>query len=443
MRRKVRRGGGRQAALTIEGLGARGDGYARLDGELVYVPLTVPGDHASVRVTGRRAGGFKAEVVELLVAGAGRTEAPCPHFGPCGGCAAQHLTDAAYAAWKDGLIPRALAQRGLEGARVNPTVRIGPGTRRRATLGAQRRGGRVMLGFHARESHSIVDMNTCLLLTPRLFAVVPRLREALPVLLADGETAAVTMTETDAGPDLLIVSPRPPDLAGREALVAFADAADLARLSWAESGARGEAGEPEPVVVRRPPTVRFGAVPVVPPPGGFLQPSAEGQAALVDRVLTYLPEGAKVVADLFCGCGTFTFPLSDRARVLAVDGTAEAIAALWSAARRADRAGPVAVEVRDLFRAPLLPDELAEMDAVVFDPPRVGAREQAAALAESDVPTIIAVSCNPNTFARDADILVKGGYRLIEVTPVDQFPWSGHMELVALLRREDGRQRGR
>lgn len=430
MRRRARRGGGRQIEVTVEGLGARGDGYARLEGELVYIPLTVPGDRALVRVTGRRAGGLKAEVVELFAAGAGRTEAPCPHFGPCGGCAVQHLTDAAYAAWKDALIPRALAQRGLEGVRVNPTVRVGPRSRRRATLGARRRGADIALGFHGRESHSIVDMRVCLLLTPRLFTVVAPLRAALTALLGEGETAAVTMTETEGGPDLLIASRRPPDLAARETLAAFAEAADLARLSWAESGSEG-AGEPEPIVVRREPVVRFAGVPVVPPPGGFLQPSADGEAALVGRVLSFLPDAARTVADLFCGCGTFTFPLSARARVLAVDGTAEATAALWAAARRSDRAGRVAVEVRDLFRAPLLPDDLAEMDAVVFDPPRVGAREQAAALADSAVPTVIAVSCNPNTFARDADSLIRGGYRLIEVTPVDQFPWSGHMELVA------------
>jgi len=181
--------------------------------------------------------------------------------------------------------------------------------------------------------------------------------------------------------------------------------------------------------------VDMGPVVLEPPPGGFLQPSAEGQAALTAAVLGYLPEICETVADLYCGCGTFTFALSPRARVLAIDGADEAVAALWAAVRRADLASRIAVEVRDLVREPLLGRELARFDTVVFDPPRAGAREQARELAASKVPTVIAVSCNPNSFARDARILVDAGYRLVEITPVDQFPWSGHLELVAQFLR--------
>jgi 23S rRNA (uracil1939-C5)-methyltransferase len=421
--------------ITIEGLGARGDGFASLDGRPVFVPFTVAGDRARVRLTGTRAGGFKGELLELVEAGPGRAEPPCPHFGVCGGCVLQHMGETAYVRWKQGLVTQALSRRGFREVPVKPMIRIAPGTRRRATLAATRIGAEVALGFHGRESHEVADIETCLLLTPRLVELLPPLRRVLSQLLEAGEIAAVTLTETEEGPDLLVVSKATPDLAAREALAVFAEGQDLARLSWAERVAAGEVLAPEPVAGRRPPRVRFAGVAVEPPPGGFLQPTAEGQAALTGLVLSYLPEAAETLADLYAGCGTFTFPLAQRACVHAVERDEAALAALWAAARKADLAGRVTVEARDLTRAPIMAEELEGGDAVVFDPLRAGAREQAAALAESSVPAVIAVSCNPNSFARDARILVDGGFTLIEVTPVDQFPWAGHLELVASFRR--------
>ena len=435
MRRRARPGGGRQHEVTIEGVGARGDGYAQLGGDIVYVPFAVTGDRVRLRVTGQRAGGVKAEITELLSEGSGRTEPPCQHFGPCGGCALQHMADSTYAAWKSALLPQALAHRGFEDVEIKPMVRIPPGTRRRAVLAALRRGGRVQLGFRGRESHTIVDLKECLLLTPALAGLLPQMRGVLAEVLPEGAGAELHLTETETGSDIVIASPGQPNLAAREALARFAQEADVARLSWAEAGSKGEAGDAEPMLVRRPPRVTFGATPVEPAPGGFLQPSVAGERALSDAVLGYLPEVCETVADLYCGCGTFSFPLSGRARVLAADATDRSVAALWAAARRADLASRIAVEVRDLEREPLLPAELARFDAVVFDPPRAGARAQAQELAASKVPVIVAVSCNPNSFARDARILVNGGYRLEEITPVDQFPWSGHLELVAEFAR--------
>ena len=435
MRRRARKGGGRQFEARIEGLGARGDGFASLDGRPVFVPLTVAGDRVRLRLTGTRAGGFKGEVLELLEEGPGRAEPPCPHFGVCGGCALQHLTDEACARWKQGLVAQALARRGFGEVPVQPMIRIPPGTRRRATLAAARTETGVTLGFHGRESHAVVDVETCLLLTPRLMGLLPPLRLALAPLLQAREVAAVTLTETEEGPDLLIVSGQAPGLAAREALAAFAEDQDLARLTWAARAKAGEALDPEPVVLRRPPRLDFAGVAVEPPPGGFLQPTAAGEAALVEAVLSYLPEGAAALADLYAGCGTFTFPLARHARVHAVERDEAAMAALWSGARKADLAGRITVETRDLARAPVTAEELAGGDCVVFDPPRAGAREQAAEIARSSVPAAIAVSCNPNTFARDARTLVDGGFTLIEVTPIDQFPWTGHLELVASFRR--------
>ena len=443
MRRRARRGGGRQVELVVEGLGARGDGFASLDGRPVFVPFTVPGDRVRARLTGERGGGYKAEILELLDEGAGRVEPPCPHFGTCGGCALQHLSDAAYGEWKQGLVSQALAQRGLHDVAVAPLVRVAPGTRRRATLAAMgaamgaatRDGANVVLGFHGRESHRVVDLETCLVLTPGLVSLLPALRGALAALLAPRETAALTLCETETGIDVLIVSETAPGLAAREALAALAEAQDLARLSWAARPAAGAAPEPEPVVMRRAPLLHFAGVPVAPPPGGFLQPTAAGEAALVDRVLAYLPEGAETIAELYAGCGTFTFSLAQHGRVHAVERDTAALAALWTAARQADLAGRITVTAQDLARAPVLAEDLDGGDCVVFDPPRAGAREQAAEIARSNLPAAIAISCNPKTFSRDARILVDGGFTLTEVTPIDQFPWTGHLELVASFRR--------
>jgi 23S rRNA (uracil1939-C5)-methyltransferase len=430
MRRRPRPGGGRQAEVTIEQLGGRGDGVARLDGRPVFVPLALPGDRLRVKITGERAGGYRAEAVELLAGGPGRVEPPCAHYGSCGGCALQHLEVGRTASWKRGRVAQALARRGLPDATVRQLVSVPPGRRRRAALAAFRGAEGVLLGFHERARHRVVDAPGCLLLTPGLRALFPPLRAALDAILAPRERADVILNETESGIDLLLVSRRPPNLEAREALARLARSADLARLSWAPPD-----GEPEPVARRRAPRVGFAGVDVEPPPGGFLQPSAEGEAALVHLVLDALPEAAERVLDLYAGCGTFSFPLAQQARVHAVEGDAAALAALGAAARAAGLEERVSAELRDLARRPLAAAELAGFDCALFDPPRSGARAQAEAFAASDLPAVIAVSCNPNTFARDARILIDGGFALGEITPLDQFPWSGHVELVAGFRR--------
>ncbi|MGF1611246.1 MAG: class I SAM-dependent RNA methyltransferase [Kiloniellales bacterium] len=446
MRRKARPGGGRQVEVVIEAIGGRGDGVARLDPGFgpdleqrpVFVPMTVPGDRVLLRLVGERAGGYRGEIVELLDPGPGRVEPPCPHYGPCGGCTLQHWQDERYAAWKGELLRQALARQGLGEAAIRPLLRVPPGGRRRASLAAEAdAGGRLRLGFHGRASHQLVDIESCLLLTPGLVALLAPLRAALGALLGPRGRAQAVLTESEGGIDLLIAGIGAPELAAREALAAFAAEADLARLSWSALGV-----EPEPIVQRRTPVLHFGGVPVVPPPGGFIQPTAAGEAALVAAVLGYLGDGlgtgrGGTVADLYAGCGTFSFPLiaAGAARVHAVEGEGAALSALDAAARRAGLAGRLSAEQRDLERRPLRAAELARFDAVVFAPPRAGAKAQAAELAAASVGRVVAVSCNPNSFARDARTLVDGGFTLVEATPLDQFPWSGHLELVALFRR--------
>lgn len=421
---------GTEIELVIDVLGARGDGIGRHDGRPVFVPLAAPGERVRVALGARRGDGTAGTLLDVLSPSPARRLQACAHFGDCGGCAVQHVDDAVYAAWKRDLVVAALAHRGLHSVEVAAPMRVAPGTRRRVTLGAARRGGRVLLGFSARAAHRIVDLRECAVAAPGIVALLAPLRAALAALLREGEHVEVMVTLSLTGADLLLVGPRPPDLAAREALAAFAEAQDVARVTWSAPD-----GEPEPIAWRRSARVAFGEVAVEPPPGAFLQPTAAGEAALAGMVTAALA-GAGRVLDLFAGCGAFTFPVASAgAAVHAVEGIEGCVAAIRRAAGAAGLGGRITAEQRDLERRPLPAGELARYPAVVFDPPRTGARAQCEMLARSDVATVAAVSCNPATFARDARILVDGGYRLGPVTPVDQFLWSAHVEVFAVFRR--------
>lgn len=416
--------------LMIESVGARGDGIASDDNGPVYVPYTVPGDRVRVRLGGKRGEGRAAELLEVLSPGPGRTKPVCRHFGRCGGCALQHLADEPYADWNREQVTTALHRRGFMHVDVRPVVRTPPGGRRRADVALLlRRDGRAVVGYHERASHHVIDVTECPVLDPALVALLEPLRALSAEVLRPGKRASAVATVTDAGVDLLLDPGRALDLAAREALAAFAEETDLARLSARDT----DAGFIDPVARRRPAIHRFAGVAVEPPPGGFLQASPAAEAAL-STVAVETMAGAARILDLFSGCGTFTFPLADKAAVHAVDGDKDLIAALQSAADKAMR-NTVTTEVRDLFRRPYLADELNRFDAVLFDPPRAGAKTQAAQLAASAVPVVVGVSCNPATFARDARLLADGGYRLTDVTPIDQFLWSPHVELVGIFRR--------
>jgi 23S rRNA (uracil1939-C5)-methyltransferase len=415
--------------LVIDSVGVRGDGMARHAGRPVYVPLTAPGDRVRARLGARSGEGRAAELIEVLVPGA-RASPVCPHFGACGGCALQHLADHAYRRTKETQIATALAQHGLAPEDMAPLRRIPPGTRRRARFAVQHpRAGTAMIGFNARGSHRLVDLRVCAVLHPAITALLAPLRDLVPRLWPRGASGAATATLGDTGIDLLLELTAPPDLAALEALAGFAEARDLARLSWRAP----DSSDPTPSAIRRKPRVVLSGVAVDLPADAFLQASAEAEAVLVAEVLAGLGN-VRYVADLFAGLGTFSFALAGRTAVHAVEGSRPATLALAAAARQAglQRVGS---ECRDLEARPLLAGELERFDAVVFDPPRAGARAQCAELAKSAVRRIIAVSCNPATFARDARLLVDGGFRLSRVHPVDQFVWSPHVELVASFER--------
>jgi 23S rRNA (uracil1939-C5)-methyltransferase len=413
-----------EAVLNVERIGARGDGIARHEGRAVYLPLTAPGD--VVRASFGRDG--HATKIEMLTPGR-RQAAPCPHFGICGGCALQHLAEEAYRQEKAALVSEALARQGLMEVEIAPMRFLAPATRRRAQLAIARRGGRVEVGFRERGSHRVADLQTCLVLHPALVALIEPLRALGDVLCTPRDTATAAMNLAERGIDLLLDLPRAPDRAALEAMARFAAANDLARLSW-----RVGRDAPTPVVQRHQVELTFGEVAVALPPDCFLQASAESEAVLRELVLGGIGDG-KTIADLYAGIGTFSFPLARQAKVHAVDGDGTAIAALQAAARRAGLETRITAEIRDLASVPLRADELARFDAVLFDPPYAGANEQARELARSTVPRVVAVSCHPASFARDARILVDGGYRLARVMPVDQFVWSAEIELVAWFER--------
>lgn len=415
--------------LTVERIGARGDGVAEHAGQPVYLAFAAPGDRVRARLGRPRDQGRLGTIVEILAPGA-RQAPSCAHFGACGGCALQHLADDAYRAMKEETLRAALERRNLDARVLEPLRRLPPGTRRRARLALRRpRKGPVQAGFHARESHEIVDMRVCTVLHPALVSLVSPLRELAARLLRPGETGSALLTRLEGGLDALLELPRAPDMATLEGLAAFAEANDLARLSW-------RVGEepPVPAAERRRPRIVFAGVPVDVPAAAFLQASAEADSVLTELVLAGVGP-AKRTIDLYAGLGTFTFGLARMAPVHAVDGARSQIAAPAAAAARATLGGRVSAEVRDLETRPMMADELLRCDAAVFDPPRAGAKAQARALAESRVSRVVAVSCNPATFARDARALVDGGYRLARVVPVDQFLWSAEVELVAWFER--------
>lgn len=408
---------------TIVSLGHLGDGVVETPEGQIFVPFALPGERVRVRMAGEG----RADLVELLAPAPERVSPPCRHFGVCGGCALQHMDVQAYGAWKREQVVAALAARGLDVA-VGDLVPAHPRSRRRASFAATRTKKGVTLGYYGRASHTIVAVEECPLIVGKIEGAIEGLAHLVEAGLSRKGRAALAVTATETGLDVAVTGGKEVDGPLRAELAKRAAAIDLARLTW----------EGDILAERRPPTVTLSGLKVAPPPGGFLQATAEGEAALVRLVLDGVGAGAARVADLFAGCGTFAAALARQATVVAVESDEAALKAFDRALRRQGPAlglKPVELLQRDLFRRPMLASELAKIDAVVFDPPRAGAAAQAMRLAESNVPIIVAVSCNPATFARDARTLVDGGYKLVNVTPVDQFLWSPHIELVGLFQK--------
>ncbi|GJD49636.1 23S rRNA (uracil(1939)-C(5))-methyltransferase RlmD [Methylobacterium crusticola] len=412
--------------VRIARLGARGDGVTA-DG--LVVPGALPGETVNViPEEGARGGAARARLEAVLEPSPDRIAPFCPYFGTCGGCAVQHLAPAPYAAWKRDLVAAALARAGIA-APVAPLVDAHGAGRRRITLHVRAGEGGPRAGFMAARSHALVPIDLCPITEPALHGAPGNARRLSGPLGGGGKPLDVQVTATSGGLDVDLRGHGPASARARQTLIGLAGELDLARLSL-----HGDV-----LIVRRPPETASGRARVLAPPGGFLQATAAGEAALAGLVAAGTGR-ARRVADLFAGSGAFSLVLAESRAVHAVESDPGAVAALDRAARETPGLRAVTAERRDLFRRPLLAPELDRFDAVVFDPPRAGAEAQAARIAESKVPVAIGVSCDAATFARDAGLLARAGFRLDAVTPVDQFRHSAHVEIVGVFRRE-GRRR--
>jgi 23S rRNA (uracil1939-C5)-methyltransferase len=406
------------ATFEIRRLGAQGDGIAETETGPVFVPFALPGE----TVTATRLKD-RADLIAILSASPQRVDPPCRHFTVCGGCAIQHLEESAYLDWKRQKVVQALRTARID-AEVVDIVPCAPGTRRRVTFSARKTERGVVFGFNRAHSNEIIDIAECPISLPEIVASLDRLSVLAGMISATPQPFHMTVTATASGLDIAAEGAGKLGEGRRRAVSEFVVREGFARLSV----------DGEIIIEPRKPAIMFAEMAVPVPPGSFVQATAFAEQAMADLVLSHLSR-AKKLADLFAGCGSFALRLAKKSEVHAVEGDAAALAALDRGFRLGSGLRRVTSERRDLFRRPLTSKELNVFDGIVFDPPRVGAEDQSKQIAHSDVPFVVAVSCNPGTLARDLAILVAGGYRVKSVTPIDQFLWSPHVEAVALLEK--------
>ena len=415
--------------IHIDELGPKGDGIHSSQRGRVYIDRALPGE--SVRANIKRGDDqmLRGEIIAVVEASPHRVKPPCPNYDVCGGCTLQHADEGFYRDWKVAIVRDALRRKGLTPKTWRDPVFVPPATRRRATFNAHKHNGRVTLGYFRRRTHRVTEIRACLVADPAIMVLREKLAPLLAPILTEGKDADIFIQMVGGRFELAITGPvgkkGKPDLPVREAIAELAHKADINRISW-RARERDQRDDVEVMIERNRLIAKFGALDVALPPLAFLQPTQAGETALVEAVMELLPASGKF-ADLFAGSGTFSGPMLGRGSVHAYESVGPAIRALDKAR------GPLPLKAfrRDLDREPLRREEANRYDAIVFDPPRAGAAEQVKALASAKTPLLIAVSCNPATFARDARILVDGGYRLDSVKVIDQFTWSHHVELVA------------
>ncbi len=408
--------------LVIDHVGHRGDGVGFAGGESLFVPYTLAGETVEVESVADHPD--RRSLMRIEHASPERIDPFCRYFGACGGCAIQHWQPEAYRAWKRRIVIETLEHAGID-CEVAALVDAHGAGRRRITVHARRGGdGELRTGFAAASSHAIVAIDDCPILDPGLHGALDAARALAEALKPTAKPLDIQVTAAGNGLDVDVRGSGPLTTALIATLSDLAQQHGLARLTR-----HGEL-----VLMRTPPTIEIGAARVILPPGSFLQATLAGEEALAELVAGHCKR-AKHIADLFCGVGPFALRLAAKARVSAFDSDAGAVSALQKAATSASGLKPIKAEARDLFRRPLMPQELRDYDTVVFDPPRQGAQAQVKQLAASKIPVVIAVSCNVATFARDARVLIDGGYKIEGVTPVDQFRHTPHVELVARFAR--------
>jgi 23S rRNA (uracil1939-C5)-methyltransferase len=411
--------------VTIQRLGAQGDGIVNGTDGPVFVPFTLPGETVAIaRIKNQ------GTVMSITTPSPDRQEPQCRHFGPdgvngtCGGCTLQHADEATYRAFKRQLVVDALKSKGLT-PEVGELVAAQPGERRRVTFAARKTEKDMLVGFNQAESHHLVNIEECPISSAAIIARLPAIKAIGAALANSAEAFRITVLQTLSGIDIAVDGIKKlSDQQRRKAIETVLGLRGIDRVSL-----NGEILV-EPVK----PMLDFGGVKVTPPPGSFTQATKSAEDAMAELVVAHVGK-SKRIADLFAGTGTFSLRLARVGRVHAVESEAKPLAALDHAARNTQGLKPVTIERRDLFRRPLMTAELKVYDAVVFDPPRAGAEFQCQELARSTVKKIVAVSCNPLTLARDLALLVEAGYRITSVTPIDQFLWTSHVEVVATLEK--------
>ncbi|MCP4392969.1 MAG: 23S rRNA (uracil(1939)-C(5))-methyltransferase RlmD [Alphaproteobacteria bacterium] len=420
--------------LEVADIGGAGDGIAKYDGQVVFVPFTCKGDLVKTQIDSVGSDFCRASLVEVIKPSLERQASACEHFGVCGGCSLQHLSSLSYQVFKRGIITDIVKRLELDEGIVSDVIEGWMRARRRAELKVAVNKGEVSLGFYAPKSHDVVNITSCAVMDERIVRLIPDLRVCLGNLKKSGNISAINITALDDGLDIIFIAKGLVKDKDKKKLIVFAsENSVIIRLSVQLEESKKSI---EILYKNGNPSTVFAGIPVELPVAAFLQATAKGQDELTKFIIANT-KGADRVADLFSGCGTYSFPLLENAaHVSAYEGDKDMVTAMFNAARRAGVENRVSAQVRDLFLNPLSAEELSRYDAVVINPPRAGAKTQSEQISKSDVKKIVMVSCNPNTFERDAKSLIGGGYRLTQIVPVDQFYWSSHLELVAAFERE-------
>jgi 23S rRNA (uracil1939-C5)-methyltransferase len=419
---------GDKLTVEITGFGGFGDGMATYENSRVVVPFTMPGDLARVKVTDKGDKLVTAELLEITKKSAGRTDAPCKHFGECGGCSLQHLSREAYSDYKRNVLVSSLTGAGFSDKTIEPLTWVGEGSRRRAKFHVQINKKTVELGYYKRNTHRIIDLAMCPVLEDDLQALIPTFRDLIISLNCARAVKELEVLASDSGLEVQMQATTEIDGADRKRLEAFADTNNIARLIW-----RSRQGA-ENVVYAYPSQLDFGDVSVELPKGAFVQASKQGQALITAEVNAALGECSRVV-DLYSGCGTYSFPLAlAGVNVVTVEGANEMVQAIKRAITTHELTN-IQAQHRDLYKRPMPAADLAEFDGVVINPPRNGAEPQMKEIAASGIKNVVVVSCNPRTLERDAKCMKEHGYQLVKAVPIDQFYWSAHLESVSVFTK--------
>jgi 23S rRNA (uracil1939-C5)-methyltransferase len=414
--------------VLVDYLGPKGDGVAQGSRGPIYIERSAPLDKVQVKVSHDRMGVSRGEILTLIEPSPYRQEPPCPHFDLCGNCTLQHLTPEFYRHWKTRTVGEALLKVGLKPQKWLEPVFLKGHNRRRATFSVLKNRGKVVMGYYRRRSQEITEIKTCDIADPKLLELQQFLRSFIPILAPEGKPIDLFLQKMGNAFDLVISGPLESSSKAQHRLKSLLEEL-LSLSSIVRVSLKTEQGI-QTLCQRADFIAEFGGLKVKLPPAAFLQPTQEGESALCTAVLNALPSRGKF-ADLFCGCGTFTGHMLNRGPVEAFESNSAAVRAL-SASHPGES---LKVHQRDLFKNPLPQRDLNRFDAIVFDPPRAGCVEQAQQLARSTCKTLIGVSCNPATFARDAKWICQGGYRLKSVQVFDQFLWSHHVEIIGLFTK--------